>query len=50
MCQKETGASGHERCDPHDRVTATLAGVALGLAVTLGLLVLQLREFRVDGV
>jgi hypothetical protein len=50
MCQKETGVSGHERCDPRDRPTATLAGVALGLVVTLGLLVLPLREFRVDGV
>jgi hypothetical protein len=49
LCQKETGVSGHERCDPRDRATATLAGVALGLAVTLGLLVLPLRKFRVNG-
>ena len=49
MCQKDKSASGHKRCDPHDRVTAALAGVALGLAVTLGLLMLPLCEFRVDG-
>jgi hypothetical protein len=47
--QKDKSASGHECCDPRDRVTAALAGVALGLAVALGLLTLQLHEFRVDG-
>ena len=36
MCQKDKSASGHKRCDPRDRVTAALAGVALGLAVALG--------------
>ena len=49
MCQKDKSASGHECCDPRDRVTAALAGVALGLAVARGLLTLPLREFRVDG-
>ena len=48
-CQKDKSASGHEGCDPRDRVTAALAGVTLGLVVALGLLTLQLREFRVDG-
>ena len=49
MCQKDKSASGHKRCDPRDRLTAALAGVALGLAVARGRLTLQLREFRVDG-
>ena len=48
-CQQEKRASGHARCDPRDRVTAALAGVALGLAGARGLLTLPLREFRVDG-
>ena len=49
MGQQEKRASGHERCDPHDRGAAALAGVALGRAVVLGLLALQLCEFCVDG-
>ena len=48
-CQQEKRASGQACCDPRDRVTAALAGVALGLAVARGLLTLPLREFRVDG-
>jgi hypothetical protein len=47
--QKDKSASSHACCDPRDRVTAALAGVALGLAVARGLLTLQLHEFRVDG-
>ena len=48
-CQQEKSTSGHEHCDPRDRVTAALAGVALGLAGARGLLTLPLHEFRVDG-
>jgi hypothetical protein len=47
--QQEKRASGHACCEPRDRVTAALAGVALGLAGARGLLTLPLREFRVDG-
>src|SRR4029453_14607404 len=47
--QQDKRASGHACCDPRDRGTAALAGVALELAVALGLLTLPLREFRVDG-
>ncbi len=48
-CQQEKSASGQGCCDPRDRITAALAGVALGLVVARGLLTLPLREFRVDG-
>ena len=48
-CQQEKSASGHECCEPRDRVTAALAGVPLGRAGALERLPLQLREFRVDG-
>ena len=48
-CQQDKSASGHECCEPCDRVTAALAGVPLGRAGALGRLPLQLREFRVDG-
>jgi hypothetical protein len=47
--QQEKRASGQECGEPRDRGTAALAGVALGLAVALGLLTLPLHEFRVDG-
>ena len=36
-CQQKKRASGHACCDPRDRVTAALTGVALGLAVARGL-------------
>src|SRR5215831_6751483 len=48
-CQQEKRASGHEGCEPHDRGTVALAGVALGLVVARGQLPLPLREFRMDG-
>jgi hypothetical protein len=48
-CQQDKSVSGHECCEPRDRVTAALAGVPLGRAGALGRLPLQLREFRVDG-
>jgi hypothetical protein len=47
---KAQSASGQACCDPRDRVPAALAGVVRGLAGARGLLTLQLREFRVDGV
>ena len=47
--QQEKSASGHECCEPRDRGTAALAGVALGRAGARGRLPLPLREFRVDG-
>ena len=48
-CQQKKRASGQACGDPRDRVTAALAGVALGLAGARGLLTLPLHEFRVDG-